>query len=715
MPAILREVEIPAPCADNRLGFEQSAYLRSARHQPVCWRAWGEDALLEAQAKDKPILLDIGAVWCHWCHVMDRESYEDAEIARLVNEHFVPVKVDRDERPEVDARYQAAVSAISGQGGWPLTVFLTPEGHPYYGGTYFPREDRWGRPGFARILQAMASVWRERRNEALTAASGVMAALRASEQRTALKESLTPDLVDQIAEATLGRFDKTHGGFGDAPKFPHPSALDLLLEFGLSRDHAPAVEAFAHTLEQMGRGGVYDQLAGGLHRYSVDEHWRVPHFEKMLCDNTELLRNYAHGYQSLVKPEFLQKANEILAWFEHTMSDREHGGFYASQDADIDLEDDGDYFTWTLAEVRAVLEGAELETARRYWSIREVGDMSHDAARNVLHRGSSLAEIAAELKISEDSAAVYLAAAKEKLLVARRERLAPFIDSTLYTHGNAMAIMASLEAARVLRRDDVRAFALLTLERLLAEAWDGNAALSHVIAYAGAAQPARRAPGTLDDYAFTVHACVDGWLASGKIEFYRAGLRLAEAMLEHFWDAEEGGFFDTAADSAESKLGALSFRRKPFLDAPTRGANPVAASALLRLEALSGRGEFRQMAERTLRLFAPQAAQAGLHAAAYALALERLLLDPIQVMIVGSGPEAVRLEAVAVARFAVNKTVMRIAPHRLVSGELPEALARTLALVPPPAGAEAWALVCRQNHCLPPITDGESLLAALEE
>ncbi len=570
----------------NQLQNASSAYLRSAKHQPVQWHPWGTEAFARAQAEDKPVLLDIGAVWCHWCHVMDRESYENEEIAALINREFVAVKVDRDERPDLDARYQSAVSSISGQGGWPLTAFLTPDGRPYYGGTYLPPEDRYGRPGFPRVLTAMAEVWRERREEALETAASVMAAVEQNESFTgAGGGELSLALVDKIAGSMLRQFDPRHGGFGSQPKFPHPAALDLLL----TRGDEQAREAFAVTLEKMAHGGVYDQLAGGFHRYSVDEHWLVPHFEKMLYDNTELLRNYVHGFQSLARPDFGETARDIVGWLDAAMTDRERGGFYASQDADVGLDDDGDYFTWTLDEAKAVLDGEELQFAGLYWDIGELGDMHHNPAKNVLHVNHPIEEMAADggagLTELRDRA-------REELLAARALRPTPFIDRTLYTGWNAMAVTAYLEAARVLRMDTARDFALLTLNRLLAEAWDGESALSHVISYPGSAQgaaasaPGKRPAGVLDDYAFTVLACVDGWLASGKMEHYRAAVKIADAMIARFYDSGAGGFFDTC-DSAP--LGALVARRKPLQDAPTPAGNPTAAAALLRLEALSGR------------------------------------------------------------------------------------------------------------------------------
>ena len=382
----------------NGLATAASAYLRSAMHQPVDWMEWGEAAFDRAIKEDKPILLDIGAVWCHWCHVMDRESYEDAETAQMINEHFVAVKVDRDERPDVDTRYQAAVSAISGQGGWPLTAFLTPEGKPYFGGTYFPPEDRHGRPGFQRVLLTMAEAFENRRAEVDESAGSVMDAIEHNESFSGRAGNPGPELVAKMVLAALKR-SMRQGGFGAQPKFPHSGAMDLLMDVA-SRGVATTVklngqgtmavseaakEAVLLTLDKMAKGGIYDHLAGGFHRYSVDEHWVVPHFEKMAYDNSELLKNYVHAYQTFGDEEFARVAREIMRWMDEWLSDRERGGFYASQDADFSLDDDGDYFTWTRDEAAEVLTPEELAVAAGYYDIGEIGDMQHNLAKNVLH------------------------------------------------------------------------------------------------------------------------------------------------------------------------------------------------------------------------------------------------------------------------------------------------------------------------------------------
>ena len=699
--------------AANQLENASSSYLRSARHQPVQWHPWGEAAFARAQAENKPILLDIGAVWCHWCHVMDRESYEDPEIARIINDHFVAVKVDRDERPDVDSRYQAAVSSISGQGGWPLTGFLTSDGRPYFGGTYFPRDDRYGRPGFGRVLLTMAQVWRERQAEALESAESVMAAIEHNESFSSRSADLNLALVDKIAASAVAQFDPRNGGFGSQPKFPHPSVLDLLLEVALNRGDKAAMEAFTVTLERMAQGGVYDQLAGGFHRYSVDERWVVPHFEKMIYDNTELLRNYVHGYQSLVREDFRRTAGEIIVWLDGVMTDRERGGFYASQDADINLDDDGDYFTWTLDEARAVLDADELAVATICWDIGELGDMHHNPAKNVLHRKFTIDEVAKQSGRSGEEARRLIESAQRKLLAARAGRPTPFIDRTLYTGWNAMGVTAYLEAARVLRVASPRRFALLTLDRLLATAWDGESSLDHVIAYGDADATTGKIAGSLDDYAMTVHACIDAWIESGEMRYYKTAVKLADTMIAKFYDRTAGAFFDTPHAGDAIPLGALTARRKPLQDSPTPAGNPTAAAALVRLEELSGRAEYREIAEDTLESFAGIVEHFGLYAGSYGLALERLLLDPMQVIVVGQGSEADELETLAMARYAVNKTVIRLRAEQLVAGGIPEALAETVLNVPKPEDKAAWALVCRGRTCTPPVADAEALLQAL--
>jgi uncharacterized protein len=697
----------------NSLAQASSSYLRSAMHQPVEWQEWGPQAFARAAGEDKPILLDIGAVWCHWCHVMDRESYEDPALAAVINQNFIAVKVDRDERPDVDTRYQAAVSAISGQNGWPLTAVLTSDGKPFFGGTYFPRDDRYGRPGFERVLRSMVDAWKTRRDEVVESAGSVVEAIEYNENFAGRTGNLNMSIVEKMVASALEKFDRHHGGFGAQPKFAHPSAIDLLLDVsGRTGNHA-AREAATLTLEKMALGGVYDHLGGGFHRYSVDEAWVVPHFEKMLYDNAELLKNYVHAFQSFVGPESARVAKDIIRWMDTWLTDRERGGFYASQDADIGLDDDGDYFTWTRAEAAAVLTAEEMAIAAAYYDIGDLGDMHHNPAKNVLHVKQTLDVVAARVGKTRPQAEELLARAHAQLYAARGQRPTPFIDITVYTNWNALAISAYLEAAQVLRLPEVRAFALLTLDRLLREGFHAQRGLAHVISYTGGgANETKWVAGMLDDYAFLTHACLDGWLATGSANYYHAALALAERMIAEFYDTAGGAFFDATA-KGEELLGALTARRKPLQDSPTPAGNPAAAAALLRLEALNGRVDLREKAEDTLEAFAGVVTHFGLYAGTYGLALERLLLPPVQVVVIGEDAAADELEAVATVGYAVNKSVIRLTRTQ-VGQELPPLLAETLPLLPDLKGAHSFAVVCQGTSCLPPTTDAERLLALLQ-
>jgi uncharacterized protein len=704
----------------NSLAKASSAYLRSAMHQPVQWQEWGEAAFEKAKAEDKPILLDIGAVWCHWCHVMDRESYESADTAKIINDQFIAVKVDRDERPDVDTRYQAAVSAISGQGGWPLTAFLTPDGKPYFGGTYFPPADQHGRPGFQRVLLTMAEAFQKRRDEVNESAVSVMAAVEQNESFMG-RGNPGPELVAKLVESSLKQFDARSGGFGSQPKFPHSGAIDLLLD-AASRVSVGGAEGMGDsaknaamvTLQKMSKGGIYDHLAGGFHRYSVDDRWVVPHFEKMAYDNSELLKNYVHAFQTFVDPEASRVAREMIRWMDEWLSDRERGGFYASQDADFSLEDDGDYFTWTLDEAAAVLNPDEMAVASAYYDIGEIGDMHHNPAKNVLHVRGTLEGVAKANKITLDEAKQRLESAKAKLYEARKKRPTPYIDKTVYVGWNGMCISAYLEAGRVLDLPEVRAFALKSLDRVLAEARDSKTGLGHVVAYGENGGDGAQVSGVLDDYAFLGHAALDAWEMTGEMRYYIAAESIMESALARFYDTTGCGFFDTeAAAKGEVRLGALVTRRKPLQDSPTPAGNPVAAALLLRLEALNGREDYAVKALETLETFAGVVEHFGLYAASYGLALQRMVQRAVQVCVIGDDAAARRLEAVALARYAVNKSVIRLKRDQLEG--LPRALAETVPHLPGLKEEGSFAVVCNGKGCLPPVSTVDGLIEAMNQ
>jgi uncharacterized protein YyaL (SSP411 family) len=708
----------------NALSRAASAYLRSAMHQPIQWHEWGEEAFAAAKRDNKPILLDIGAVWCHWCHVMDRESYDDPDVAKIVNDNFIAVKVDRDERPDIDARYQIAVSSLTGQGGWPLTGFLTPDGKPFYGGTYFPPQDQYGRPSFKRVLTSIAQAYREKNGEVVEQANLVTNAIAQAESFPGGRGDVSPKIVEAIVESAVKMFDERNGGFGNAPKFPHPSTLDLLIDYQARTNSEALRDVIVITLEKMARGGVYDQLAGGFHRYSVDERWIVPHFEKMSYDNSELLKNYVHAWQLTGNQFFADVARDIIRWMDEWLSDRDHGGFYASQDADYSMDDDGDYFTWTVSEVKSVLMPEEFDVAAAHYDINEVGEMHHNPAKNVLYIRARVDEIARRLSLSGERVRELLTSAKMKMYAARLARPTPYVDKTIYVGWNAMCISAYLSAARVLELPDVLKFAQRSLDRVLSQGWkiptataSDKPTLAHVIAYSDPQAEPRESAGVLDDYAFTVIACLDAYEATADLTYFRFAREIADTMITHFFDTQAGGFFDTArSDPAEAPaaLGILGTRRKPFQDSPTPAGNPAAAIALLRLHAYTNEPSYHEHARRTLELFAGGADKYGMFAATYALAVVRLTQPHSQVVIVGNDESADRLYRTALQSIDLNRTVLRFSPDAVVAQNLPTALSETIPNLPALREARAFAVVCSGSTCQAPVFDTETLSQQLK-
>lgn len=688
----------------NRLKDSVSPYLRSAAHQPVDWHEWGQEAFQKARAESKPILLDVGAVWCHWCHVIDRESYENPEIAALINQHYVPVKVDRDERPDVDSRYQSAIGAISGQGGWPLTAFLTPEGKPFWGGTYFPPEDVMGRPGFRRILLAVAEAFESRRAEIDTSAQALQEAVAKAELFEGARTAVNGEIVDTIVGSALRMFDETHGGFGHAPKFPHSSVIELLLERSRPSTGTDLGQVAARTLDGMAAGGFHDQIGGGFHRYSVDERWCVPHFEKMSYDNSELLKNFLHGYQTLGILRYREVAEGIISWADEVLCDRRNGGFYASQDADQTLDDDGDYFTWTLAEVRDVLTQEESRAIEIYYDVQPHGEMHHNPGKNVLWVAASIDAVARELNATRTDTALLLARAKGKLIDARRRRRPiPAVDQTIYVAWNAMFVSAYLEAARILQREDCRVFALKTLDRLQAEAWDESKGFLH-----RAGRP--NLEGSLDDQVFAAAVLLDAYEMTLDLRYLQTAVRCMKLAVERFGDPDAGGFFDRATDAAA--MGGLDVRRKALQDSPTPGANAVAAIVLERLYAFTGERAYHDWAEKTLEAFAGRAPQYGIFAGTYGLAVLLHTRGVLHVVVLGAAndPTATALEAAANEVYRFGKSVLRITPEKIAAASLTPALRETL---PHIDATKPQALVCVETTCYAPVTDPADLKSLL--
>jgi len=633
-------VDQPPPA--NALAAEPSAYLQSAAHQPVHWYPWGEPAFAHARKLDRPILLDIGAVWCHWCHVMDAESYEDPEVARVLNDGFVCIKVDRDERPDVDARYQRAVQALAGQGGWPLTAFLTPEGEVFYGGTYFPPEDNaHGRPGFVSVLTQVAGIYRQQRAKVAENAAAIARQVAASLDEAQQGEP-SDGLLAQVADQMARVFDIRYGGFGTAPKFPHPAAV----QFVLARWHderAPWLREIADkTLTGMARGGIQDQLGGGFHRYAVDERWIVPHFEKMAYDNSELLHAYLDGYTALGTALFREVASGIVDWVLEVLSDRARGAFFTSQDADVAPGDDGDYWTWTPQELETALgTGRERDVARRVFGVEDHGEMHHNPEKNVLWWREDPA--GAEWPI--------LANARRTLKGVRDRRARPYVDKTPYVNWNAMLASAFLHAGAVLERSECETLAVAVLERIWGEAWSEERGMAHVID-----RPEPR--GFLDDNIHAAAAFLDAHEVTGDGQWLARAVAVMRYCQGAHWDPGAGGFFDLAPHASGAAY--LATRAKPVQDAPTPSPNGVAALVLARLAALTDDAAWREQRDRQLEACAGALSHLSLYGATLARAVDWALhpVSRIEVSgLPGEGP-AHAMHRLALVAYRPRKVVV---------------------------------------------------------
>ncbi len=693
--------------AENRLADAKSSYLRSAAHQPVEWYPWSDEAFRKARELDRPILVDIGAVWCHWCHVIDRESYEDPELAKIINENFVAVKVDRDERPDVDARYQAAVGALTGQGGWPLTAFLTPDGKVFHGGTYFPPKDQYGRPSFRRVLEAVADHYRKAKAEVLDDANSLHAALAVGRGTQQLAGEVNEPLLKEAADNVRGQLDLVYGGFGNAPKFPHPGTLEFLM----ARYHRTREEglktAVVKTLEGMALGGVHDHIGGGFHRYSTDRQWIVPHFEKMSYDNAGLLSNYAHAWQLFHLPLFEETARGIVRWADEVLSDRARGGFYASQDADISLDDDGDYFTWTLDELRAEVSPEEAKVLALHYDVGEKGEMHHNPRKNVLYVDKAPEEVAKILEMPVDRVRSLLESGKGKLADARQGRPTPFVDPTIYANWNGMMVSAYLGAWRAFGWPGVREFALKSIDRI----WNGLYVEGEGM-YHQLVDGERRVKGLLDDQVHVAAALLDAFEVTQDVSFLDRARRLMDFTLAEFWDAKRDGLFDVArgiyrAESAEPLLE----KRKPVEDSPTASPNGVAAVVLSKLHHLTGNDEYRLRRDDLIQAFAGEAARmGGIFGGAYFLAAEAFLHDPAQVVITGpqDADATRRLHEVAVRTFSPGKTVLVVDRK---DAFVPAVVVPMLDA--PQARIGPAAFVCQGNTCSTPTNDPEQLRGLL--
>ena len=677
----------------NRLAGETSPYLLQHAHNPVEWYPWGEEALEKSKREDKPILLSIGYSACHWCHVMERESFENEEIARQMNEQFVNIKVDREERPDLDQIYMSAVQMMTRHGGWPLTVFLTPDLVPFYGGTYFPPEDRHQMPGFPRILAAVSEAYRTRPEEVRQSAWEILSELRRMGVAQESAEGIDAQLLDHAFRGLARSFDPSFGGFGGAPKFPSSMNLDFFLRTYKRTGDARALEMTAHSCRMMAQGGMYDQLGGGFHRYSTDARWLVPHFEKMLYDNALLTRLYLHAYQATGEQFFRRVAEETLGYVRREMLD-ELGAFYSTQDADSEGVE-GKFFVWDLEEVESLLGPEDARLFCAYYDVTEGGNFEE---RNILHVERPAAEVARAEKVTAERLTEALNRGRGILYTERERRVKPGRDEKVITAWNGLMLEAFAEASAVLGREDYREVAERNAEFILNTLMP-DGLLLHVYKDGRA-----KHVGFLDDYAFVVSGLVTLYETTGRVRWLEAASALADRMVEEFWDEEGGGFFYNGRSGEK-----LIVRNKDYFDNATPSGNSVAAEALLRLSVLTGNEDYRRKAVNILRLVR-DAVERYPSAFGYALgAIDFYLSTPKEIVVVGEAEQARPLLREVWGRYLPNKVVVA---SSVDDGEA----ARLVPLLQDRAaqGGRATAYVCENYTCQRPVTTPEELAKQLD-
>ena len=680
----------------NRLINETSPYLLQHAHNPVDWYPWGEEALKRAEAEDKPILLSIGYSACHWCHVMERESFEDSEIAGIMNEHFVSIKVDREERPDLDSLYMNAVQTLTGSGGWPMTVFLTPDGKPFYGGTYFPPVDSRGMPGFPRVLLAMAEAYRTRRGDVVQTTQRLLSHLQHLTEVPRSVEPLTADIIHQAYQSLAQTFDYENGGFGSAPKFPQPMAHEFMLRYYHLTKSARALEMVETTIERMANGGMYDQIGGGFHRYSTDSTWLVPHFEKMLYDNALLSRLYLHAYQVTDNPLYRRVAEETLDYVVREMTDP-LGGFYSTQDADSEGEE-GKFFVWTPQEIEAVLGPEDGALVAGYFGATEGGNFE---GKNILNVPQDAESFATEAGVSLKDLEEALRRARPLLLETREQRVHPARDEKVLSAWNGLMMCSFAEAASILGREDYRKVAINNASflldalrsdgRLLRTYREGRASLK----------------GYLEDYSF---------LASGLLALYEATFdhrwldearSLADGMIDLFWDEGQGAFYDTGKDHE-----ALVIRPRDLFDNATPCGSSVAVEVLLHLSILTGESDYARRGAAALRAMRQYLTQAPMGMGHWLCALDFYLSTPKEIAIVG-------VPSIPGTQALLGEVYGRYLPNKVVAGIDPSLLGQDSNLIPLLQGrgmteGRPTAYVCQNYVCRLPVTEPEALAAQLE-
>ncbi len=676
--------------AKNHLAGATSPYLLQHVYNPVDWYSWGEAALAKAREEDKPIFLSIGYSACHWCHVMERESFEDEKTAAILNKHFVSIKVDREERPDLDEIYMAAVMSMTGAGGWPMTVFLTPQLEPFYGGTYFPPVDMYGRPGFKTVLRGVAEAWHERRDEVMNSANRLTAHIeRITASPAGPRKKITPDLFREATGQLSASFDGAQGGWGAAPKFPSSGAIMLLLRQHRASGGDDLLHMATFTLDKMANGGIYDHLGGGFHRYSVDAQWLVPHFEKMLYDNAQLAQAYTEAFQLTGDPSFRRVACETLDYLLRDMRDPA-GGFHSAEDADSEGEE-GRFYVWTPAQIREVLGSEDAAFFCGHYNVREEGNFdSHEA----YHAGKSILHLSERL---DEGTNARLAPLRDKLREARATRVRPGLDDKVLTSWNALAVSALAQAARAF--DEPR-YAEAAVDA-------GRFILDNMVKDGGLLRTYRdgesRLPGYLDDYAFTMNAFVDLYEATFDRDWLDEAARLAEALLARFWDESGGRFFFTS--SAHTNL---IVRTAPSFDGAEPSGNSIAALGLQRLAHHLERTQYQEAAEKLLETHAERMRATPQGFLRMLCAADFKVYPPLEIALAGheDSPGFDGLLRTVYNRFLPNRVVAGGVPSN--GGALPLLKDR------PMVDGKAAAYVCRDRVCGAPAATPEALAEQLD-
>ena len=672
----------------NRLIDESSPYLLQHAHNPVKWYPWGAKAFKRAKKKDKPVFLSIGYSTCHWCHVMERESFENEEIAEILNKHFVSIKVDREQRPDVDQIYMNAVMMMTGSGGWPLSVFLTPEGEPFYGGTYFPPKDAFGRPGFGRILLSVAEAWKKKRQRLIESA-GKLSEFLKSPEATPVQADLSPDMLDNAFDQFKAAFDAVHGGFGGAPKFPQPTNLSMLLGYWYRTADSKALRMVTKTLDTMVNGGIHDHLGGGFHRYTTDARWLVPHFEKMLYDQAQLSRVYLEAYQITKNQRYAEIARDVFDYVLRDMTDP-GGGFYSAEDADSDGEE-GTFYLWDAEQISDVLEKEQARLFNAYYGVTAKGNF--EKGKTILSIVSSTEQLAKKFEMRPAAIENALAVARRKLFEAREKRNRPHRDDKVITSWNGLMISSLAYGGMVLNERKYTQAAERCAEFVMSTLHESG----WLRRYYRDGRVVGKA--FLDDYAFTIMGLLDLYEATFNVKWLIEAKTLSEEMIEWFADREGGGFFLTGKDNEK-----LIARSKPGLDGASPSGNSIAALALLKLGRLTMNQEFAEQGSRILEAFSSQLVQSPANSSAMLIALN-FWLGPQQEIIIAGDAEAMDTQRM------IERVRSTFLPNAIILlHDLGRANSALYELVPfikhqIPLSGKSTAYVCENYACREPVND----------